>query len=526
MVYGPMSNFLRKFKRNKVVEKNNEGGYAPPKPAHRWQRRKRREEQAERKRQEMVTENKVNPWFQSCANPRGQYATVVHSFPGGLQDDDLECLKGDTLTIESAYSTEAWWKAENLRTGKTGYIPANYITEEPGVRKILDAWHDIDRQESEAKLNAPGLRNGTYIVRPSSNPLRIALSVLCIVGSTKTIKHFSVKNDPEAGSFFITPSRTFKTLKDLIEYYKVAHDGKPQLLTAPTPRTKPVVQSRDLRISRDKICLKTRLARGGRFGSIYIATYGSLKQPVVIKKLSSHVNRESVIAISEACHKLHHRSVVTFVGLCDEPKSEPLLLVVEYMPGGNLKDFLVQNGKTLDYSKLQNLLYQVIDGMDYIENMKSFHGNLNASNVFLSSELCAKIGNYGFSVQSDRSVFGSPSLENTEAIRWAAPELLEPKYPFDILCDVWSFGVVMFEVFTLGSQPYKDMDLKEIAEKVKTGYRLPNPQSMGFQCDNVMYETMKNCWSADSSDRPTFRELWFAFEESLSQDNEVYAEIE
>ncbi len=164
-----VGNLFRKLRNKTPSPGDQEDGYVPPKPAHRWQRRKRQEEEADRKRQELVTLNKVNPWFQANTNPRGQEAIVVSAFPGGMQDNDLECRQGDILTVESADRTGAWWQAVNTRTGKTGYVPANFVTEEPGVEGLLDAWHDIDRRESEARLDMEGLPNGTYIVRPSSS---------------------------------------------------------------------------------------------------------------------------------------------------------------------------------------------------------------------------------------------------------------------------------------------------------------------------------------------------------------------
>ncbi len=70
------------------------------------------------------------------------------------------------------------------------------------------------------------------------------------------------------------------------------------------------------------------------------------------------------------------------------------------------------------------------------------------------------------------------------------------------------------------------MDNAEVATKVRGGYRLPNPDTLGYECDSVMYGTMRDCWSSDPADRPTFRELWFVFEEHLEQNNDIYAELD
>ena len=69
------------------------------------------------------------------------------------------------------------------------------------------------------------------------------------------------------------------------------------------------------------------------------------------------------------------------------------------------------------------------------------------------------------------------------------------------------------------------MSPKEVVERVKSGYRLPNPTDLGFDCNIVMYNTMKNCWCTDSTDRPMFRELWFTFEDFLKPNGDVYSTI-
>ncbi|VDM31547.1 unnamed protein product [Hydatigera taeniaeformis] len=520
MVYGSMGHFLRKLKRKKSGDRAAEGGYVPPKPAHPWQRRRRQEEKLDNEKKEQVTLTKINPWFQLCSNLQNQTAMALFSFSGDIQNGELEALEGDSLTIESVDRSDVWWQAVNKRTGKSGFIPYNYVTEEIGVKDVIDAWQETDRRESEAKLSMPGLSNGTYILRPSSNPLRIALSVLCLVGTTKIIKHFSVRYDQTLSGYSITPGKKFAHLKDLTDYYKVSHNGNAPLLSSSMPHSPPVIQSRSSRIPLEKVELKTHIARGGRFGSVYKAVYTvSGKQNVVAKKISSHIGRDAIVARAEACHKLQNRAIVHFLGFCEAPKSGLMLLLWEYMPGDASKwlygtNFLV----TVAFPR-------ILDGMDYLESVETFHGELTTSNVFLSSELCAKIGNFGFNGRFSESRSNALDFVMTQAVRWAAPESLDTSHFYDIRCDVWSFGIVMFEVFTFGLTPYKDMDVEEVVDRVRAGYRLPNPSSLGFYCEDVMYETMRNCWYADSTDRPTFHELWFVFEDHLVKDGGAYAEL-
>ncbi|VDL49581.1 unnamed protein product [Hymenolepis diminuta] len=258
-----------------------------------------------------------------------------------------------------------------------------------------------------------------------------------------------IKYDKATNGYYISPKKTFNNLKDLIDYYKKSE------LSDPLPRYPPTIQSRQFWIPANKVDLKSHLSRGGRFGSIYRAIYrASTQKKVVVKKLPVIQNPDPIIKCAQTCHKLQNPAIVHLLGLCTASPMEPYLLVWEYMPGGNLKDCLVNNHSDIEYSKLQRWLHQVLDGMDYIESAEYFHGELRAENIFLSHDLCAKVGNFGFNGQFGRVIGLTPELTKTEAVRWVAPEALDPNHVYDIRSDIWSFGILMFEVFTYGSKPY------------------------------------------------------------------------
>lgn len=108
-------------------------------------------------------------------------------------------------------------------------------------------------------------------------------------------------------------------------------------------------------IPSDKLDLSNRLSTGGRFGPIYYATYGLVRQPVVVKKLHRSIRSAAVLkAIAEANHKLHSEHIVNFVGMSPEQ-----FLVMEYMPGGTLKNYLTTSGSDAGSTRLLGLLHQV-----------------------------------------------------------------------------------------------------------------------------------------------------------------------
>lgn len=520
MVLETMSHIFRKLKRKKSADKANENGYVAPKPARRWERRKRQEEKMDREKKEHITQTKVSPWLQLCGDPRERQAMALYSLSGDEKSGELDVKQGDRLTIESINRSDVWLEVYNDRTNKFGYLPRNFITEETGIDDVLDAWFDIDRRNSEYKLLMADHPSGTYLLRPSSNPFRIVLSVLSVVGSKRTVKHFMIKYNRITNGYYIGPKKTFNNLKDLIDHYKKSE------LSDPLPRYPPAIQSRQFWIPANKIDLKSHLSKGGRFGSVYRAIFRAATQKtIVIKKLSTIENPDLIIKCARDCHKLQNPALVQFLGLSMTSPTESYLLVWEYMPGGNLKDYLVNNHSDIKYSKLQRWLHQVLDGMDYLESAEFFHGELKADNVFLSHDLCVKVGNFGFNVYFGRSIDLAPELSKTEAVRWTAPEAMEPDHIFDIRSDVWSFGVLMFEVFTYGSKPYAEIDTRDVPERVKSGYRLPDPRDLGFDCEYTMYDTMKSCWFIDTTDRPTFRELWFTFDDNIPKNTE-YADFD
>lgn len=169
MVFEAMGHLFRKFKRKKHIEKASEDGYVAPKAAHRWERRKRHEEKIEKEKQQHITQTKVNPWLQLCGDPQDRQPMALFSLPGDEKSKELKVIQGDPLTIESINRSDVWWETCNNRTGMIGYMPWNYITEEIGIKGVLNSWFDVDRRESEAKLLMADLPNGTYILRPSSS---------------------------------------------------------------------------------------------------------------------------------------------------------------------------------------------------------------------------------------------------------------------------------------------------------------------------------------------------------------------
>jgi len=153
-----------------------------------------------------------------------------------------------------------------------------------------------------------------------------------------------------------------------------------------------------------------------------------------------------------------------------------------------------QRFSTLNEAQVFQYLIQVADGMDYLSNQKIMHRKLCASNIFMFDDI-VKIGGIGL---GDFSKTG----KELDLQRWTAQEALKSKM-YASKCDVWSFGILMWECFSLGGTPYADVKNRDIANRVMRGMRVPQRE---YMTDEV-YQLMLQCWQLDLDERPTFRQM-------------------
>ncbi len=158
--------------------------------------------------------------------------------------------------------------------------------------------------------------------------------------------------------------------------------------------------------------------------------------------------------------------------------------------------------------------------MDYLSKQRYVHRNLAARNCLLDSNLFVKIANFGLSLD----IFETGYIACKLPIKWLAPESIE-KLIFNSKTDVWSYGVLVWELFTRGITPYPQIDNNYIFHHLKQGNRLPKPQC----CSKSMYVFLSKCWSENPKSRPSFATLIERIEyviDNLAEDeNHTYANI-
>uniref|UniRef100_A0ABM0MQW7 Uncharacterized protein LOC102808112 n=1 Tax=Saccoglossus kowalevskii TaxID=10224 RepID=A0ABM0MQW7_SACKO len=162
---------------------------------------------------------------------------------------------------------------------------------------------------------------------------------------------------------------------------------------------------------------------------------------------------------------------------------------------------LFEGSDTLTSQKLLLFSEQVASGMEHVSSLGIIHRKLGARNVFVGNNEICKIGSFSKAIQTDKLEV-KDKQETRLPIRWMAPESLS-NHIFSFKTDVWSFGILLWEIVTLGALPYPGMKNKEITEQVAKGYRMEKPP----HCTQELFTVMLRSWNKNIERRPGFGEL-------------------
>ncbi|KAM7081313.1 LOW QUALITY PROTEIN: tyrosine-protein kinase JAK3 [Ciconia maguari] len=261
----------------------------------------------------------------------------------------------------------------------------------------------------------------------------------------------------------------------------------------------------------------------GNFGSVELCRYDPLGDStgelVAVKKLQQDSAKElrDFEREIQILHSLQHDFIVQYRGVCYSRGRRGLRLVMEYLPNGCLRDYLQKNQPRLDHRTLLLYAWQICKGMEYLGLQRCVHRDLASRNILVESETHVKIGDFGLAKllpqDKDYYVVQEPGQS---PVFWYAPESLADNI-FSRASDIWSFGVLLYELFTYSNKtksPSEEflrmMGTKKSAqiichllELLKDNRRLPAPAG----CPVEVYTLMLSCWAFTPSTRPTFGEL-------------------
>uniref|UniRef100_A0A8C5FJF4 Tyrosine-protein kinase n=1 Tax=Gadus morhua TaxID=8049 RepID=A0A8C5FJF4_GADMO len=371
----------------------------------------------------------------------------------------------------------------------------------------LDWYHGaVPRAEAQDLLRL----HGDFLVREShGKPGEYVLSVYW----EATRRHFIIQYAENQYRFEGTG---FPSIPQLIDH----HFSTKQVITKKSGVIlhTPVLKDKKWILNHEDVVLGELLGKGN-FGEVFKGTLQRDKMAVAVKTCKEDLPQELKIKfLSEAriLKQYEHPNIVRLIGVCTQ--RQPIYIVMELVPGGDFLSFLRKKRDELKTKQLVKFALDAAAGMAYLQANNCIHRDLAARNCLVGAEGggvggggrsfsggsgrdILKISDFGMSRQEDDGVYSSSGLKQIP-IKWTAPEALNyGRYSSE--SDVWSFGVLLWETFSLGVCPYPGMTNQQAREQVEKGYRMSRPE----RCPDDVFRMIERCWRYSAEERPNFSEL-------------------
>ncbi|XP_026227609.1 ephrin type-B receptor 4a [Anabas testudineus] len=255
----------------------------------------------------------------------------------------------------------------------------------------------------------------------------------------------------------------------------------------------------------------------GEFGEVCrgrLRIPGKKENYVAIKTLKggyTEKQRRDFLSEASIMGQFQHPNIIHLEGIITA--SCPVMILTEFMENGALDSFLRLNDSQFTPIQLVGMLRGIASGMKYLAEMSYVHRDLAARNILINSNLVCKVSDFGLSrflQENSSDPTYTSSLGGKIPIRWTAPEAIAFR-KFTSASDVWSYGIVMWEVMSFGERPYWDMSNQDVINAIEQDYRLPPPPD----CPTHLHQLMLDCWQKDRSARPRFADLVSALDKLI-----------
>ncbi|XP_039975422.1 tyrosine-protein kinase ITK/TSK isoform X2 [Xiphias gladius] len=410
----------------------------------------------------------------------GQRVVIALQNYTPLGDDDLPLQKDqEYVLIKSSHPD--WWAVQDSQ-GNTGFVPSTYVAEKSSTNFERFEWYNkkITRGEAEDLLMNEG-KEGAFMVRDSRQAGVYTVSVFTKAPGSNgeknpRVKHYQIRqSETGQGAFYLAEKYLFSTIPELIHYHQ--HNAADQW-----------------EVDHEELTLGQELG-SGQFGLVREGTWRDRK--VAVKMIrEEYMSDEDFKEEARIMMRLSHCKLVQLYGVCTQ--RFPMCLVFEYMENGCLSDYLRDNKGRLSQDIMLGMCLDVSEGMAYLESSTFIHRDLAARNCLVSKNNEVKVSDFGMTrfVLDDQY---TSSQCSKFPVKWSAPEVI--KYcKFSSKSDIWSFGVLMWEVYNEGRLPYENRSNAEVVESLNAGLRLLKPRL----APDAVYLLMEWCWKEKPEDRPSF----------------------
>ncbi|XP_056294951.1 tyrosine-protein kinase BTK [Pseudoliparis swirei] len=428
-----------------------------------------------------------------------------------MTPQDLELRKDEEYTILEMCD-QNWWKARD-KYGKEGYIPRNYVVEAANGLERFD-WYskNMNRSQAEHLLKTEN-KDGGFLVRDSSKAGKYTVSLFSKGGGETggSCRHYNICTTTQE-QFYLAEKHNFGTIPELINYHQHNAAGM-------VSRLKYIISNRAQppstaglgygvwEIDPHHLTFIKELGNG-QFG---VVKYGKWQgqHDVAIKMIKEgSMSEDDFIEEAKVMMKLRHKNLVQLYGVCT--KQRPIYIVTEFLSNGCLLTYL-REGLTQHPTAVQllEMCKDVSEGMAYLESQQYIHRDLAARNCLVDGNGTIKVTDFGLSRYVLDDEYTS-SAGSKFPVRWSPPEVLL-YCKFSSKSDIWAYGVLLWEVYTLGRLPYERLNNTEIVDQVSRGLRLFRPQL----ANEKVYSIMTSCWLEKADERPTFQELALTVQDVL-----------
>ncbi|XP_053199619.1 tyrosine-protein kinase Tec [Scomber japonicus] len=448
---------------------------------------------------------------------REDVVVALYDFPAAEQHD-LSLVKGNEYVILERCDVH-WFKARN-QYGEEGYIPSNYVTEKKSGNLVQFVWYSkqINRNKAEELLRKED-KEGSFIVRDSSTPgtYTVSLYVKSVGGEGgAAVKHYHIKETQGSPTqFYLAEKHLFNSIPDLIEYHKHNAAGLVARLRYPVGKQDKSAPStagfsyEKWEINPSELTFMKELG-SGQFGLVRLGKWRA-QHKVAIKAIrEGAMYEEDFIEEAKVMMRLSHPKLVQLYGVCSQQR--PIYIVTEFMEHGCLLNFLRQRRGSFSLGSLLSICLDVSEGMEHLESNGFIHRDLAARNCLVNDALVVKVSDFGMA----RYVLDDQYTSSSGAkfpVKWSPPEVFN-FCKYSSKSDVWSFGVLMWEVFTEGRMPFEQSPNHEVVTLVTKGHRLYRPK----MATPAIYEIMQCCWHERPEERPSFSQLCTMISDALESD--------